>query len=54
MKLPKFNFLIKDIIDIDKLKYFIEEYSRTMPSDTGFTYWYVASELFRIGNGIPK
>lgn len=41
MKKPEFNFYINNTINWTKLKYFIEEYSRTIEVIDDFTYFYV-------------
>ena len=37
----RFNITPNTDIYSQKVKYFIEEYSRTLPTDTGFTYYFV-------------
>jgi hypothetical protein len=45
MKKNEFDFNNNGEISHTKLKYFIEEYSRTTPTDNGFTYYFVFSTI---------
>jgi hypothetical protein len=48
MENEQFCFLHNDRVDMNKLKYFVEEYSRTLPTDSGFSYYYVLNRLLSL------
>jgi hypothetical protein len=48
MSKEEYLFIENNSINKDKFKYFIEEYSRTLSSDVGFTYYFICSSLLGI------